>query len=153
MRKLWGALALMFVAGCASPGANRTVPLQPSEVVGSWIGYTEDYLDFYRITLNPDGSGLCVRLYLEKLEGVYRIKKWTLLSDGSVPLELVPIGDGVEPIQLDAVLKWNYLRLTAMRIPPYTWRHQGVLYREDPFLDRAKLSAEIARDPSKWKVK
>jgi len=87
-----------------------------------------------------------------KLAGVYRIRKWTLQSDGSVSLELVPSGDGVEPIRIDAAFKWDYLRLTVMG-PQSNWRHQGVLYREKRFLDRVNLSAEIARDPTRWNVK
>ncbi len=150
MRKLWGTLALMFVVGCAAPGANRTVPLKPSDVVGSWIGYSENYLDFYRITLDPDGTGLCVGLYLMELSSVYRIKKWTLQSDGSVPLELVPNGGGAEPIRVDAALRWDYLRLAVMGRSG--WTNQAVLYREKRFLDRVNLSAEIARDPTRWNV-
>lgn len=85
-------LLLSVLPGCHSP-ISRTIPLASQkkanpptvdEVIGEWLGYTEDELQFYRLDLRPDFTGYCASVYLPdtSLRGdgvrLYRIERWEL---------------------------------------------------------------------------
>jgi hypothetical protein len=81
-------VALAILPGCNSP-TSRTIPLvsqrkagppTADRVMGVWLGYTEDELQFVRLDLRPDFTGYCASVYLPDTRlphdvRLYRIEK------------------------------------------------------------------------------
>ena len=55
----------------SSNGDSVELPAKIEELNGSWIGYTESFVDFLKIELNKDGTGYCSRQFSNKKPKLY----------------------------------------------------------------------------------
>ena len=139
-------LTLSAMAGCSTPPCHTVTEsaLKLREVSGSWIGFDEDRLFFYRVTLAGEGMGLCVVLYVDGSPSVYRISKWAPKNEG-LTMHLLPVEKSFEPITISV----SYADQCEMHIlvvgVDRDWSHQALLYKEDDFVNRLRLSREVAR--------
>jgi hypothetical protein len=100
---LCGSLLLLSFGLSAAPTKAR--PPKPADVVGVWIGFTEDELDFYRLDLRRDFTGYCASVsppdtvLHEQGVDTYRINSWWL-NGWALDIKLVPLGTKAEAIFL-----------------------------------------------------
>ena len=137
-------LITAFVFGCTSPRlCILTKDLKPTDITGSWIGYDQDCLLFYRLTFAEEGNGLCVTLFVDDTPDVHHIKKWEL-KDG-LSLELVPATSGAEPIAMSVVAADPSEMRVQVKGVERSWSHQALLHREEDVLKRTKMAEQVAR--------
>ena len=77
-------------------------PIDPpkiEELTDTWIGYTNDDLNFYRVTLRKDGTGLCAFVFVREPAQLYEITKWTI-KGLDIKFTLKPIDADAEPIYM-----------------------------------------------------
>jgi len=92
---LWSSLLLL--AAVSSAASKRAKPPEPADLIGVWIGFTEDELGFYRLDLRPDFTGYCAFVAppdtILHVQGVrtYRVKSWRL-NGWALETDLVPLG-------------------------------------------------------------
>ena len=77
-------LGLLFLA-CAAPViANKPAPLPTMQsLAGAWVGVGEMGMDFYRLELTQDGTGVLASLSeygSEPKPQLYRVEKWSILK-------------------------------------------------------------------------
>jgi hypothetical protein len=121
-------------------------PPNPKELVGAWIGFDNDELEFTRLDLRSDFTGYCARLGPADTElhglgvAVYRVTKWDI-DDWDFRISLTPLSTDAEPIELRG--KYNgfslHLELSGTN---GKWNRSLVLNRES----RENASNIEARD-------
>jgi hypothetical protein len=100
---LCGGLLLFSSFAHASPKAAR--PPKAADLVGVWIGFTEDELDFYRLDLRQDLTGYCASVsppdtvLHEQGIDTYRVNSWRL-NGWALDIKLAPLGAKAEAIFL-----------------------------------------------------
>ncbi len=115
---------LSVLPGCHSP-TSRTIPIASQkkanpptveDVVGVWLGYTEDELQFYRLDLRPDFTGYCASAYLPDTtlhdDGVRlsRIERWEL-KERQLTFRLSTVDAGAEVITLKGTATGHLMNL------------------------------------------
>ena len=114
------SVCLWLLAGCATPKLPmcgwRLEPPKTGDLVGVWIGFDEDELDFMRLDLRSSLKGYCACVAPADTSlhdyGVqaYRVTYWTL--DGwKLIVNLTPATTNAEPIYLRGTYEGNSLRL------------------------------------------
>lgn len=105
-------VALSILPGCHSP-TSRTIPLASQKkakpptterVIGVWLGYTEDELQFFRLDLRTDFTGYCASMYLPDTSlphdvRLYRIDEWEL-KEQRLTFRVSAVYVGAEAISL-----------------------------------------------------
>jgi hypothetical protein len=139
-------LVTVLALGCASPSHYNihAVATKPSDIKGSWIGYDQDCLLFYRLTFADKGKGVCVTLFADDTAGIYRIKYWKIKEDALV-LELVPVSSAAESITMEVAAVDHREMSVVVKGVERSWTHQALLHREDDVFKRARLAQQIAR--------
>lgn len=133
-------LALLSVLpGCQSP-TWRTIPLASQKkakppttdrVVGVWLGYTEDELQFFRLDLRPDFTGYCASMYLPDTSlphdvRLYRIEKWEL-KEQHLTFRVSAVDAGAEAISLKGETTGHLMNL---EVGGAGWRRKLLLRPE-----------------------
>jgi len=130
------AAFLTLLGGCVSQPVCvwKAMPPKPDELVGVWIGFEQDELEFVRLDLRPDFTGYCARvspadtvLHDYGVEA-YRLTHWTL-EDWKLIIGLLPIITNAEPIYLRGDYSGFSLDL-EMGGTTNQWKRTLVLYRE-----------------------
>lgn len=130
---------LSVLPGCHSP-TSRTIPLLSQKkaspptvdrVIGVWLGYTEDELQFYRLDLRPDFTGYCASVYLPDTslpDGVrlYRIERWEL-KERQVTFRLSAVDAWAEVITLKGAATGHLMNLEVGGVG---WRRKLLLRPE-----------------------
>lgn len=131
---------LSVLPGCHSP-TSRTIPLVSQKkanpptvdrVIGVWLGYTEDELQFYRLDLRPDFTGYCASVYLPDTslhdDGVrlYLIDRWEL-KEGRLTFRLSAVDTGAEVITLKGETTGHLMNL---EVGGAGWRRKLLLRPE-----------------------
>jgi hypothetical protein len=97
----------------SAAASKRPTPPKPADLVGVWVGFTEDELGFYRLDLRPDFTGYCASvsppntILHEQGVNTYRVNSWRL-SGWALETKLVPVGTKPESI----FLRGSYDRFT-----------------------------------------
>ena len=140
----------LLSAGCVSTSRCTIRPLETSDITGSWIGYDQDCLLFYRLTLADNNQGTCVTLFVDNTPNVYLIRKWGI-RDGGLDLELAPARRGSEPITIDVLdVDQREMRVRVKGVER-SWSHHAFFHREDDVLKFTKQAQQIAKD-TKWEA-
>ena len=72
-------------------GERYKQPLPKEEwFVGHWIGFTTDDVYFFRLRLDPGGTGLCARVFLDDQPSLLSVSRWTLI-DRMILVDTVPL--------------------------------------------------------------
>ena len=102
-------LAAHLVAHARSPVPPPTV----DKIADTWIGFCEDDLYYYRLTLGANGTGMCANTFVREPAKLYRATKWTL--DGyAIEIKLQPVDPEAEPIWMKGK--------TAIFVRPFLYR-------------------------------
>jgi hypothetical protein len=116
---------------CANKPAR--VPLQ-KELTGSWVGYDESCLHFYRLVLQERGIGSCFVLFKEEVAGVYDIA-WRVGTEGLL-LTFRPTNRESEAILL-TVTYVDLMRIeTVVGGVARKWERKVCFYNERELLNR-----------------
>ncbi len=109
-------------------------PPKPEQLVGVWIGFDEDQLNFTRLDLRADATGFCVRvspadtsLHDYGVEG-YRVAKWTM-DNWKFNTTLTPATTNAEPVFLRGRYSIGSLRL-EIGGSNGRWKRELLLFRE-----------------------
>jgi hypothetical protein len=107
------------------------------DLAGSWVGYTEDTLNAYRLDLRPDGTGRCAYTFTGEDPSVFTVRRWTL-NRSSFEADLEPVATGSEKMQMKGQpYVYDELRLTVSGVPSRSWRRRLTLHRQQ------KLSRDL----------
>jgi len=125
---------------------SQPSPPTRDKLVGAWIGFSEDELDFARLDLNTGSASHFVTISpndtsLHKYGGfVYEITNWTM-TGWKLSFSLTPMNASAEPIYVSGVFNGFSLQL-EMGSPSKEWQKKLVLYRES----RVEASNKEAKD-------
>ena len=136
-RAMASAVLLALLVGCATPIPVcewEVAPPEEETLVGVWIGFEQDELDFVRLDLRTDSTGYCARvspadtvLHDYGVEA-YQVTRWEL--DGwKLIINLAPITTNAEPIYLRGSYNGSSFDL-EMGGTHGQWKRDLVLYRE-----------------------
>src|SRR4051812_49043425 len=100
MRKLNIILGLLLLPGCA----HRPILCYPrgpaaSELVGTWIGFTPEENDFFRIVLKLEG-GLLAHSFVGCDPAIYKIDSWSLNNRGKLLIKTAGVSTNAYPITI-----------------------------------------------------
>jgi hypothetical protein len=139
-------LVAVLALSCASRSRYNphAVATTPSNIKGSWIGYDQDCLLFYRLMFADEGKGLCVALFVDDTADVHRIKRWEF-KDRDLVLDLLPATAGAERISMKVVAVDQREMRVEVSGGERSWSHQMILHREDDILRRTKIVEGIAK--------
>src|SRR5437899_4042519 len=105
MKAKLSVLLVVLLACCVGLVAKVTLgdqvrqPPEPNMLVGTWIGFEDGCVYFYRLNLRTKGKGSLISLFNYEPAGVYAVDDWRL-SDGQLSLSLVPKAANAEPMTL-----------------------------------------------------
>lgn len=97
--------SFLLLSPALSGAAKQARPPKAADLVGVWVGFTEDELDFYRLDLRRDLTGYCASvsppdtILHEHGVDTYRITSWRL-SGWALDFQLVPLSAKAEGIFL-----------------------------------------------------
>jgi hypothetical protein len=112
---------LPLLPGCVVPSSYccdgcKAKPPSSDQIVGIWLGYTEDELQFFRLDLHSDFTGCCASVYLPDTSlhqyGVhcYRIESWES-KEGRLTFRLTAGDARAEPIFLKGTTSGHLMNL------------------------------------------
>lgn len=133
-RLLWFAGLLLVAVTLVAFASKKARPPKPEELVGVWVGFDSDELEFTRLDLRPDFAGYCARVapadtILHKF-GVdaYRVTQWTV-DDWKFHINVTPTTTNSEAIYLRGRFNGFSLRLEVGGTNRQ-WKRDLILYRE-----------------------
>jgi hypothetical protein len=122
-------LMIPFLLGSV-PVQKKARPLTMDDLAGSWVGYTEDTLNAYRLDLRPDGTGRCAYTFRGEDPSVFMVRRWAL-NRSSFEADLEPVAPGSEKMQMKGrPYVYDELRLTVSGVPSRSWRRGLTLHRQ-----------------------
>ena len=110
-------------------------PPKRKAFIGVWHGYSESHLEFARLELRKDGTGLLVISYLpDSPPNVYRVKQWSQ-QRFKVDITVEPADPEAEPVTLEKIsLEIDSLDL---ELHGKGWERKMTLFNEAEFQRRA----------------
>jgi len=94
---------LLFGANAVVAEKKRPAPQTAKDLIGVWIGFDQDDLEFVRVELRPDSTGYCAQvspadssLHSYGVQ-VYRIDKWSV-KGGDIIFDVTPVSSNAEPV-------------------------------------------------------
>jgi hypothetical protein len=113
-RILLVALVLLAAVAVSYLAYARSVVRPPKleQIAASWIGYTEDDLSLFRLTLRKDGTGSCACTFVREPALLYDVSSWKL-SGCSIDVTLKPIDPSAEPIHITGKTDGWHLNLNV----------------------------------------
>ena len=137
---------LMCVAGFpqnSTPTASPRPPLQSQQILGTWIGYDQNSLVFYRLVFESNGKGSCAVVYEADLLSVYRVD-WATQAL-TLSIELSPRTNQSESAKvLVDYADSNDIQLTVTG-EERSWKHKVVLHREKEILAHIEACQKVQR--------
>jgi len=138
---------LSFALGCSSISEHSEVlprSLDENQLRGVWIGYDQDCLLFYRLSLDRNKKGSCTVLYLDELAGIYAVDDWETKA-WEMTLVLSVASKDAERIKM-TVLSVDQSEI-QIRVSgeERDWEHRLVLHREDSLLRSIRESRNLRR--------
>ena len=149
-RRILITFALIAVVSIAAFGYTKALPPKPAELVGVWIGFDSDELNFTRLDLRPGFTGYCARVSPADTAlhqyGVdsYRVTKWTI-ENWKFIISLTPASTNAEPIYLRGHCYGFSLRL-EVGATNGEWKRDLVLYRESSIDQSNRETKEMIRE-------
>ena len=133
-RRLIWVTTLALAAGFVAYATTKARPPKPEQLVGVWIGFDSDELEFTRLDLRPDFTGYCARvspadtiLHEYGVAG-YRVTKWGV-DEWKFIISLASTTTNAEPIYLRGRYNGFSLRLEVGGTNG-RWKRDLVLHRE-----------------------
>ncbi len=101
-------------------------PPKVDAIADTWIGFTKDDLNLYRLTLRSDGTGVCAFTFVREPALAYEVTAWKL-SGYNVEIVLKPIDPSAEPIRMKGQTAGWHLNLN---VSGTGWNRDLKMYRE-----------------------
>ena len=110
---------------------SKTVPLAPkeSDVVGTWVGFTSEANNFYRIVLRKQG-GLLAQGFGDAAPALYRIESWSLDTKSKLSIRTSQISTNAYPMRAEGSATTSRLDLKFMGMEG-GWMREVSMHRED----------------------
>jgi len=112
-------------------------PPEKKRFVGVWQGFSESQIEFARLELKEDGTGLLAVSFLpDSAPDKYLVTQWTLKDQ--LELAIKPAEPGAEPLTLQNVkLGMDVLQFALRPVHGGDWNCRLKLYNEKTFQKRA----------------
>lgn len=128
-------LACVLAISVAAPsldGVGKQVAIQREDLLGVWVGLTEDDLEMVRLDLSPQGTGVVGYVFVDEKPCVLLLKSWQY-DRGNLDLDLPESSECGRDREYLGVVSGNTLVLTARSAG---WKRRAVLKREAPLVTR-----------------
>lgn len=126
--------AIVLVSVASTADAKKAIPPKPEDLIGVWIGFGDDELDFSRLDLRSDFTGYLARVSPSDTilhdYGVYayRVTKWTV-DEWNFNISLAAATSNAESIQMRGRYNGFSLRLEISGTNGL-WKRNVILNRE-----------------------
>lgn len=134
-----GLLFCMIVWQTAS-ASKKVPPPEQKDIIGVWIGFDNDRLQFCRLELNSAGKGFCSTAFVENPARLYAITNW-FIFDFNISIDLIPIDDEAEPIYMKGLAGQDLLVL-EIGGKGQKWKRELRLFNEKQFLSKNQRAKE-----------
>jgi hypothetical protein len=116
-----------------------------AELVGSWVGYDDDYPYFYRLNLLEDGTGRLILLRPAPRTDIYNVNQWEL-SGSTLLMQISPESNSSETVTC-SIKSFDYLRMTILiKGTTNRWERTASLLNEKKLLRDMAESAPNGRN-------
>ena len=134
--RYFSCLLIVVCWGCQTTRVVDKKPLPPkdSDLFGVWAGLAEDGLNYFRIDLQPDGTGLCAYVYLHDEAKLLAVEKWSAQSS-RIEITLCPIDD--DRNQITKIIGIAHATVMELTVFGKGWQCPLVIRREDDMERRA----------------
>ena len=125
---LYIAAAVMLTTVLTSCASKRPSYPTMEKIADTWIGFNEDDLYYYRLTLNTNGTGICANTFVNDPARLYRVTQWDL-NGYNIGISLEPIDANAEPIWMKGETTGWHLNL-KIGGKTLKWKRDLKMYRE-----------------------
>ncbi len=127
----------IFFCGCGGlrPVDKEPIPPTESELLGTWVGLTEDDLCSFRISLRAGGLGLCAYACGQSPR-LLAVEKWGMQGPG-IEVSLAPID--ADPNCVTNISGRAYATIMKVIVFGKGWRRELALRREDDLERQAAM--------------
>jgi hypothetical protein len=129
--------------------SKKVAPPNREDMLGNWFGFEESGLEFCRLELNDDGTGLFAYVFVnDNVAELHSIKEWSLTGI-NIKFETETTDPHDFAITLTGVGGAHLMRLDMAGVG-MKWKHRLTLYNEKEFLSRnEKVKEAIEASKSK----
>lgn len=142
--KWLGGGLLLAVASCVGPG-DMSAPLSDQDLVGAWVGISEDQAHYVRLELDPGGQGRIAVVFLTQTTSVFSIDRWEC-RDGHVTLATSPLNPN--PSQIRFAGKASNGQKISLTMAGPDWQRTCLLRKEAELLSRDRMARETLNSAS-----
>jgi hypothetical protein len=121
-------VALTVYARSMAPHPTR------EQVADTWIGFTQDDLKLFRLSLDADGGGICGYTFVREPAKLYLVDGWTL-SGYAIEINLIPVDQDAESIWMKGTTTGHRLNL-EIGGNNLRWNRKLTMYRESEVTER-----------------
>ena len=134
-------MACLFVVvfcGCQTSvvADKKPLPVTDADMLGTWVGLTEDALDYFRIDLQPGGKGLCAYVYVHNEARLLAVDKWSTQA-GRIQIAVTPVDD--DRNQITKMTGTAHSTVMELTVFGKDWQRRLVMRREEDMEQRANL--------------
>jgi hypothetical protein len=132
MRRTLQILALTIIS-CVCFARVTSFPPKASQLYGTWVGFSEEANNFYRLTLR-DGQGTFA--FSEAISSnsasckIYHVDRWSVDAKGQLAMKATGLQTNYEPIALSGNA-YTYMIKFALGRRGGGWQRAGILHREE----------------------
>lgn len=127
-RHLMVAAGVIFAVVCLVYARSMAPHPTVDKIADTWVGFNEDDLSYFRLTLGTNGTGLCSSTFVREPAVLYRVTQWTLRGY-DIEIMLQPIDAAAEPIWMKGSTAGWHLDL-QIGGKTLKWKRKLKLYRE-----------------------
>ncbi len=148
---LYGALTLAVFLGPQTGSGVATdkaaTPPTAKELVGVWIGFDSDELNFTRLDLRADSTGFCARvspadtILHDQGVHIYRVTKWSV-NGWNIEIHMTPVSNATGVGHVKGRMGYASLKLTISGPENGGWKEEPFLHPES----RIMISNQETRD-------
>ena len=124
--------------GCqTSPRASKKpTPVTDADILGTWVGLTEDGLDYFRLDLRPGGEGLCAYAYVHNKARLLEVASWSTQA-GKILIGLRPVDN--DPNGVTKMEGTAHTTVMDLKVVGQGWQRGLVMRREEDLERRVDL--------------
>ena len=131
---LYIAAGVALIAVLTSCVSKRPSYPTVDNIAHTWIGFNEDDLYYYRLTLNTNGTGICANTFVNDPARLYSVTHWTL-NGYNIDISLKPIDANAEPIWMKGKTAGGRLNL-EIGGKTLKWKRKLKMYIESDVHDK-----------------
>ena len=128
--------ALLSFTSLSAAASKKAIPPTAQQLAGTWIGWEDDSMSFFRVDLKPDGTGYLASSFRQEPAVLSRVTRWSIrewrVTMQTTPVDLHP--NDVMSLTGEVIVRKLELNVVGGR---NAWRGHITLHRDD--------EAELAR--------